>query len=108
MQPSTSRRPPLGHPAMRTFLGVPVFVGGRPFGNLVAAHSNEMDFMARVLRGETIQHHETSRVCKDGTQVAVSLSAAATRDRYGKVTGIACRHRIAKASDFNSGLSQGR
>jgi two-component system cell cycle sensor histidine kinase/response regulator CckA len=25
---------PSGHPPMRTFLGVPVFVGGRPFGNL--------------------------------------------------------------------------
>ena len=54
-----------------------------------AEHSDEMDFMSRVLRGETIQHHETSRVCKDGTQVVVSLSAAATRDRYGNVTGIA-------------------
>jgi two-component system cell cycle sensor histidine kinase/response regulator CckA len=25
---------PTGHPPMQTFLGVPVFVGGRPFGNL--------------------------------------------------------------------------
>jgi two-component system, NarL family, sensor histidine kinase DevS len=25
---------PSGHPVMKTFLGVPVFVGGKPFGNL--------------------------------------------------------------------------
>jgi two-component system, cell cycle sensor histidine kinase and response regulator CckA len=52
-------------------------------------HSDEMDFISRVLGGEVLQHYETSRVCKDGTQVLVSLSAAATRDPYGKVTGIA-------------------
>jgi two-component system cell cycle sensor histidine kinase/response regulator CckA len=54
-----------------------------------AEHSEEVDIMPRVLRGETVQHHETLRVRKDGTRVEMSLSVAATRDRYGKVTGIA-------------------
>ena len=54
-----------------------------------AEHSGEVDITPRVLRGETVQHHETSRVRKDGTRVEISLSVAATRDRYGKVTGIA-------------------
>ena len=52
-------------------------------------HSDEVDITPRVLRGETVQHHETSRVRKDGTRVEISLSVSATRDRYGKVTGIA-------------------
>ncbi len=54
-----------------------------------AEHSDEVDITPRVLRGETVQHHETSRVRKDGTRVEISLSVAATRDRYGKVTGMA-------------------
>jgi two-component system, cell cycle sensor histidine kinase and response regulator CckA len=54
-----------------------------------AEHSGEMDFMPRVLRGESVQHHETTRVRKDGTRVETSLSVAATRDRYGKITGVA-------------------
>jgi two-component system cell cycle sensor histidine kinase/response regulator CckA len=54
-----------------------------------AEHSEEVDITPRVLRGETVQHHETSRVRKDGTHVEISLSVAATRDRYGKITGIA-------------------
>ena len=52
-------------------------------------HSDEVDITPRVLRGETVQHHETSRVRKDGTHVEISLSVAATRDRYGRITGIA-------------------
>ncbi len=54
-----------------------------------AEHSDEVDITPRVLRGETVQHHETSRVRKDGTRVEISLSVAATQDRYGKITGIA-------------------
>ena len=52
-------------------------------------HREEVDITPRVLRGETVQHHETSRVRKDGTRVEISLSVAATQDRYGKITGIA-------------------
>ncbi len=47
-------------------------------------HSEEVDITPRVLRGETVQHHETSRVRKDGTRVEISLSVAATQDRYGR------------------------
>ena len=54
-----------------------------------AERSEEVDIMPRVLRGEIVQHHETSRIRKDGTRVEISLSVAATRDRYGKVTGVA-------------------
>jgi two-component system cell cycle sensor histidine kinase/response regulator CckA len=54
-----------------------------------AEHREEVDITPLVLRGETVQHHETSRVRKDGTRVEISLSVAATHDRYGKVTGIA-------------------
>jgi two-component system, cell cycle sensor histidine kinase and response regulator CckA len=54
-----------------------------------AEHSEEVDIAPRVLRGETVQHHDTSRVRKDGTRVDISLSVTATQDRYGKITGIA-------------------
>jgi two-component system cell cycle sensor histidine kinase/response regulator CckA len=51
--------------------------------------SDEMDILPRVLGGEIVKHYETSRVRKDGTRVELSMSVAATRDRFGKVTGIA-------------------
>jgi PAS domain S-box-containing protein len=51
--------------------------------------SKDVDMLPRVLRGEPVKNHETSRVCKDGTRVEISLSIAATHDPYGRITGVA-------------------
>ncbi len=51
--------------------------------------TEDVDILPRVLRGEPVKNHETSRVCKDGTRVEISLSIAATHDPYGRITGVA-------------------
>ncbi len=51
--------------------------------------SKDVDMLPRVLRGEPVKNHETSRVCKDGTLVEISLNIAATHDPYGRITGVA-------------------
>jgi PAS domain S-box-containing protein len=43
------------------------------------------DLFARVLAGETINDHETDRLRKDGTLVAVSIASAPVRDASGRI-----------------------
>lgn len=43
--------------------------------------------MARVRRGESIDHFDTVRLRKDGTPVIVSLSISVVRDAHGNVIG---------------------
>ncbi len=45
-------------------------------------------FRERILRGEHFADVEAIRRCKDGTEITVSLSAAALRDASGKVDGM--------------------
>jgi two-component system, cell cycle sensor histidine kinase and response regulator CckA len=67
---------------------------GRP-GSQVSAlvvppgSEEDVSILPRVLAGEVVKHHETTRVRKDGTQVEISLSVAAICDPYGQLTGVA-------------------
>jgi PAS domain S-box-containing protein len=45
------------------------------------------DLFARVLAGEWVNDHETVRMRKDGTLVAVSIAAAPVKDTSGRVLG---------------------
>ncbi len=45
------------------------------------------DILDRVGRGETIVHHETTRVTKSGRPVSVSLSVSPLRDNSGEIIG---------------------
>jgi two-component system sensor kinase FixL len=47
----------------------------------------EADILARVGRGERIQHYETTRVRKDGQEIEVSVSISPVRDEAGRVVG---------------------
>ncbi|KSV64751.1 hypothetical protein N183_34645 [Sinorhizobium sp. Sb3] len=47
----------------------------------------EMDILARVRRGEHIQHYETLRQRKDGSEVWVSLTISPLRDAVGVIIG---------------------
>jgi PAS domain S-box-containing protein len=49
----------------------------------------EPEIIARLARGERIEHYETIRVRKDGSRVAVSLSVSPIRDASGTVVGAA-------------------
>jgi PAS domain S-box-containing protein len=50
-------------------------------------HGEEKEILARLQRGERIDHYETVRVAKDGRRVDVSLTVSPLRDRSGKVVG---------------------
>jgi two-component system CheB/CheR fusion protein len=49
----------------------------------------EPEILARVGRGETVEHHETVRQRKDGSFVEISLTVSPMRDRAGRVVGSA-------------------
>jgi PAS domain S-box-containing protein len=48
----------------------------------------EVDFLARLAKGERVQHYETTRVRKDGTPVDVSVSLSPIRDGSGRVVAV--------------------
>lgn len=50
-------------------------------------HHEEDEILAKLRRGERIEHHETVRMRKDGTRVDVSLSISPVKDRNGKIIG---------------------
>lgn len=45
--------------------------------------------LATIGRGETMDHHETVRVCQDGKRVDVSYTLSPIKDGQGNVTGLA-------------------
>jgi PAS domain S-box-containing protein len=47
----------------------------------------EADILARIKRGEIVDHIETVRKTKDGQRIQVSLTISPIRDRTGKVIG---------------------
>jgi len=52
-------------------------------------HYEEPQIVARLRRGERIEHYETTRLRKDGSRVEVSLSVSPIRDHTGAVIGAA-------------------
>jgi PAS domain S-box-containing protein len=47
----------------------------------------EQEILARLRRGERVEHFETVRVGRDGRELAISLSVSPIRDASGKVVG---------------------
>jgi PAS domain S-box-containing protein len=52
-----------------------------------AEHDNEAKIVARIKRGEAIEHLETERLRKDGERIAVSVTVSPITDGSGKVIG---------------------
>ncbi len=50
-------------------------------------HNEEPDILARIQRGERVDHYETFRRRKDGSHVAISLTVSPVRDAKGRITG---------------------
>ena len=50
-------------------------------------HDEEVEIMARLRRGERIEHFDTVRLAKDGRRVDISLAVSPIRDSSGRVTG---------------------
>ena len=47
----------------------------------------ETDILAKIARGESVDHFETVRVRKDGTYIDVSVTISPIRDAQGKIIG---------------------
>ena len=62
---------------------------GKPIGMLLPAEraNEESEILARIRRGERIEHFETVRVQKDGRRVDVSVTISPIRDRSGVIIG---------------------
>jgi PAS domain S-box-containing protein len=50
-------------------------------------HAEEQQILARIARGEHIEHYETVRRCKDGRLIEVSLTVSPVRSAEGRVVG---------------------
>ena len=50
-------------------------------------HSEETEILARIARGERIEHYETIRVSKDGREIEISLTISPVRDADGNIIG---------------------
>jgi PAS domain S-box-containing protein len=63
---------------------------GRPMTILFPPHRlvEEVAFLARIARGERVDHFETERVRKDGTTVIVSITLSPVRDPSGRIVEI--------------------
>ena len=49
--------------------------------------AEEDEILARLRRGELIEHYETVRIAKDGRPIDVSLSISPVRDQAGRIVG---------------------
>ncbi|MGQ0763959.1 MAG: PAS domain S-box protein [Acidobacteriota bacterium] len=64
-------------------------VAGKPIAILIPPEwpDEEHKILARLRRGERIDHYETVRVAKDGRRVDVSLTVSPIHDATGKIIG---------------------
>jgi PAS domain S-box-containing protein len=50
-------------------------------------HREEASILARIQRGESIEHFETTRITRDQRAISVSVSLSPIKDRSGRVVG---------------------
>jgi len=62
---------------------------GKPMLMLIPSErrSEEPEILARIARGESVEHFETVRVRKDGQRIIISATISAIKDHTGKITG---------------------
>ena len=62
---------------------------GQPITRIIPPelHNEEEEILARLKRGERIEHYETTRVAKDGSRLDISLTISPLRDKHGVVVG---------------------
>ena len=70
-----------GHPATEA-VGQPMLMLFPP-----ERVNEEADILARIARGESVDHFETVRVRKDGKRLDVSVTISPIRDSQGKIVG---------------------
>jgi PAS domain S-box-containing protein len=62
---------------------------GKPITTIIPPelHSEEVEILARLRRGERIDHYETVRVAKDGRRIDISLTISPIRSEDGTIIG---------------------
>ncbi len=62
---------------------------GKPMTMLMLLEDREEEsgILARIARGESVEHYDTVRIRKDGTQIHVSVTISPIKNRDGKVIG---------------------
>ncbi len=62
---------------------------GRPITLLIPSsrHDEEREILERIRQGQKVDHYETVRQCKNGSQIDVSLTISPLRDREGVIIG---------------------
>ena len=62
---------------------------GKPITILIPTdrHGEELAILARIRRGERIEHYETIRQSKDGSLLDISLTVSPIKDAEGKIIG---------------------
>jgi PAS domain S-box-containing protein len=77
--------------AQRIFGYTPEEIIGKSVRTLIPAElqHEEDEIVARLVRGERLDHFETVRVRKDGTHIDVSISVSPIRDGNGTIIGAA-------------------
>src|ERR1700738_1144659 len=77
------------HGATRLFGYTAEEVIGKPVTILIPAerHDEEPSILARIRRGERIDHYETVRQRKDGSTVDISLTVSPVRNPEGEIVG---------------------
>lgn len=75
--------------AQRLFGYAPAEIIGRPILTLIPRdrHDEEPQIIDRIRRGERVDHFETVRLCKDGSEVHISLTISPLRDEEGRIVG---------------------
>ena len=75
--------------ATRLFGYAPEEIIGQPITTIVPMelHAEEADVLARLGRGERVEHFETARLTKEGRRIEVSLTVSPIRDRHGTIIG---------------------
>jgi len=75
--------------ASRLFGYQPGEIIGKPITTVIPAelHAEEVGILARLRRGERIDHYETVRVAKDGRRIEVSLTISPIKDEEGIIIG---------------------
>jgi PAS domain S-box-containing protein len=75
--------------ATRLFGYQPEEIIGKPITTIIPPelYAEEVDILARLRRGERIEHYETVRVAKDGRRINISLTVSPIRGEDGEVMG---------------------
>jgi PAS domain S-box-containing protein len=68
---------------------------GKPVATIIPPErqGEELEIVAKIFAGERVEQYDTERVRKDGTRIAVSLTASPIHDSNGEVVGVSTQAR---------------